>query len=61
MGRIITNKIKCNKCGQIIESTYTHDFVMCNCGCSAVDGGKSYLKRNFTPEYGYTEMCETEE
>ena len=45
--KIITNKIKCNKCGKIIESKYTHDFVTCKCGTCSVDGGKSYLKITF--------------
>ena len=42
---IIKNAIKCKKCGDIIESEYTHDFKMCSCGACAVDGGKSYLRR----------------
>ena len=42
---IITNKIECLECGDIIESTYRHDFKWCNCGSCAVDGGKDYLRR----------------
>ena len=42
---IKVNKIKCNKCGDVIESTYRHDFKWCKCGESAVDGGKDYLRR----------------
>lgn len=45
MQKIIVNKIKCNKCGDIIESTYRHDFKSCMCGAVAVDGGKDYLRR----------------
>ena len=45
MNKIITNKIRCRKCGDVIESTYTHDFRFCNCGAVAVDGGKEYLRR----------------
>ena len=26
MKKIIVNKIMCNHCGDIIESTYTHDY-----------------------------------
>ena len=48
MAKIIVNKIKCNKCGDIIESTHRHDFKYCKCGAVAVDGGKSYLRRCFT-------------
>ena len=42
---IITNKIKCKKCGDIIESKSTNDYKRCTCGSVAVDGGKDYLKR----------------
>lgn len=42
---IIKNKAKCLKCGDIIESKHTHDFVWCKCESIAVDGGKDYLKR----------------
>ena len=42
---IITNKIKCKKCGEIIESKHRHDFKFCKCGAVAVDGGKDYLRR----------------
>lgn len=39
------NKIKCKKCGNIIESKTTNDLKRCSCGAVAVDGGKEYLKR----------------
>lgn len=42
---IISNKIKCKKCGDIIESKSTNDYKKCSCGTVAVDGGKDYLKR----------------
>lgn len=45
MQKIMTNKIKCKKCGDIIESEYTHDFKMCKCGAVGVDGGHDYLRR----------------
>ena len=45
MKKIIVNKIKCNKCGDIIESTHRHDFKFCKCGAVAVDGGHDYLRR----------------
>lgn len=43
--KIQTNKIKCKKCGDIIESKYIHDFKMCKCNSVGVDGGHEYLKR----------------
>ncbi len=45
--RIIRNAIKCNTCGDIIESVYTHDFKTCSCGRVSVDGGHDYLRRCF--------------
>ena len=53
MKRIITNKIRCKKCGDIIESKHRHDFVTCKCGAVSVDGGHDYLKRS-----GNYEDCE---
>lgn len=29
---IIKNAIKCRKCGDVIESTSTHDLKICSCG-----------------------------
>ena len=43
--KIIINKIKCKKCGDIIESEHRHDFKVCKCGTVAVDGGYDYLRR----------------
>ena len=43
--KIISNKIKCKKCGDIIESKSINDYKRCSCGAVAVDGGKDYLKR----------------
>ena len=37
-------KIKCLKCGEIIESTYRHHFKECSCGNVFVDGGDDYLR-----------------
>lgn len=42
---IKVNKIKCKKCGNIIESRSTNDYKRCSCGAVAVDGGTEYLKR----------------
>ena len=56
--KILSNKIQCNKCKDIIESQYVHDFKWCNCGSVAVDGGAEYLKRC---GYDYTDLSEVEE
>ena len=42
--RLIRNRIKCLKCGDIIESTYRHDWVQCTCGACYVDGGHDYMR-----------------
>lgn len=52
---IISNKNKCKKCGNIIESKSTNDYKRCSCGTVAIDGGKDYLKR-IGNEEDYEEM-----
>ena len=59
MEKIVKNMIKCNKCGDILESIHTHDFKFCKCGAVAVDGGKEYLSRSFiNSKNDYTELSE---
>lgn len=62
--KIISNKARCKKCGDIIESVSRHDFVICSCGLGdggiAVDGGKSYLRRCGDLN-NYEELSETVE
>lgn len=55
--KIISNKIKCKKCGDIIESKSTNDYKKCSCGTVAVDGGKDYLKR-ISNEEDYEDISE---
>lgn len=50
MKRILVNKIRCKKCGDIIESKSQHDFVVCSCESVAVDGGCYHLSRMGDPE-----------
>ena len=52
---IISNKIKCKKCGDIIESKSTNDYKKCSCG--DVASGKDYLKR-IGNEENYEELSE---
>ena len=54
---IISNKIKCKKCEDIIESKNTNDYKRCSCGAVAIDGGKDYLKR-IGNEKNYEELSE---
>ena len=57
--KIITNKIQCKKCGDIIESKSVHDFKFSKCKQVAVDGGHEYLRRCFYKEDDYIELSET--
>lgn len=57
--RILRNKAKCLKCGDVIESKYRWDYVSCSCGSLAVDGGRDYLKRCGSLEEGsYEDLSE---
>ena len=60
---IISNKIKCKKCRDVIESKNTNDYKKCSCGAVAVDGGKDYLKRigseeDYKKEKNYQEIVD---
>ena len=60
--KLIKNAIKCNHCGDVIESKYTHDFKWCRCETVAVDGGLSYAKRSFKNSTNdYEDLSEWEE
>lgn len=54
---IISNRIMCNKCKEILESKCRYDFRYCHCGSVAVDGGKEYLRRLGNTE-DYTELSD---
>jgi hypothetical protein len=60
MNKIKVNRIKSNRCGDVIESTSVHDFKFCKCGAAAVDGGHEYLKRCGRRE-DWEELSEIEE
>lgn len=59
MRKLLVNKIRCRKCGDIIESIYRHDMKTCSCGAVAVDGGCDYIRRIGEPE-DYEEMSQYE-
>ena len=44
------NRIKCKRCGDVVESKSVHDMVWCSCGQCAADGGLKYIKRCFRTE-----------
>lgn len=57
--KIIRNMVRCDHCGDIIESKYRHDYVVCKCGCCSVDGGHDYLRRGFkNSKDDYTELSQ---
>ena len=60
--KLIRNAIKCNHCGDVIESKHTHDFKWCSCETIAIDGGLSYAKRSFKNGLDdFTDLSEWEE
>ena len=56
MYMIIRNAIRCNICGDEIESKQCHDFRRCSCGACAVDGGHEYLRRLYKEEGCFTDL-----
>ena len=63
MEKIISNKIQCKHCGEIIESKRIHEFVTCKCETCSVDGGHYHLSRSYknSPEEDFIELSEVEE
>lgn len=54
-------KIKCKKCGDIIQSMHRHNFVRCKCGSIFIDGGSEYVRMGWPsgePEDWIEEMKE---
>lgn len=60
--KVISNKIRCRECGDVVESVHRHDFRFCKCGTVAVDGGREYLRRvgNLEAIEELSETIETE-
>ena len=42
---LIRNAMQCLNCNDIIESKHRYDYVSCNCGGCATDGGLDYIHR----------------
>lgn len=61
MQKIKRNRVKCQCCGDIIESLSTHHFVTCKCGKCSIDDGKEYLKRIGNYVQDFIELAEYEE
>ena len=58
--KIIRNAIRCNLCGEEIESRQHYDLRYCSCGACGVDGGQDYLRRLYKVKGCYTEISVTE-
>jgi len=60
--KLVRNRIRCNHCGDEIESKHRHDFVMCSCRTVFVDGGIHYMRRGYTiSREDFTDLSEFEE
>ena len=59
--KITKNCIQCKACGEVIESKYRHDFVICSCGRCSVDGGLEYLRRTAKTGDDFVEMSQFKE
>lgn len=55
--RLTRNMCKCLLCGDIIESKFGHDYVVCSCGKCACDGGLNYIRRTGDTK-NIQELCE---
>ena len=58
------NRIRCKKCGDIIESKARHDYKVCSCKSIFVDGGLAYSRRGWPegdPKDWIEDLCEYEE
>lgn len=58
--KIKRNAARCKICGDVVESTYRHDFVTCSCGNVSVDGGHDYLRRSIKDIDAYEEVSDYE-
>lgn len=50
MYKILVNKARCKKCGDVLESKTVHDYKKCSCGAISVDGGLEYIRRGGDPD-----------
>jgi len=60
--KLIHNRCKCLACGQVLESTFRHDFVMCKCdNRTFTDGGLDYIRRGAVDMSKIEDMSEWED
>ena len=54
---IVRNRIRCKKCGTILESKSVHDFAACPCGVFT-DGGHQYIRCGYPAGGGFDDWIE---
>jgi len=60
--KLTRNRCKCLCCGEVLESTFRHDFVMCKCeNQTFTDGGLDYCRRGAMDFTKIEDMCVWEE
>lgn len=60
MKKLIRNRAKCLKCGDMIESVQVHQMVQCSCRNIYVDGGLDYCHHGWEDEKYYLNLSEYE-
>ena len=58
---IARNAIRCNACGDEIESKLPYDDIQCKCKACTIDGGLCYIRRKLRMGASYTELSEIKE
>ena len=53
---IVSNRVLCLKCHELIFSASVHDYKRCTCGAVAVDGGQEYLRRVFQERADFKDL-----
>lgn len=56
--RILRNRCRCTRCGDVIESQHRHDFQRCKCGTIFADGGTTYVRRGYSLESDIEDLTE---
>jgi len=47
--RLTRNARRCLRCGEVVESRHVHDYRVCRCCATMVDGGLCYARWGFKP------------
>lgn len=58
--KLTRNRAQCLRCGDVVESTYVHDFQQCTCKRIFVDGGLEYRRVGYALAGDFVDLCEYE-